>query len=681
GCHGKTTGRGGFRLSLFGFHPADDHYSITRAARGRLVFPAAPSRSLLLLKPTMSVPHGGGRRLEAGDADYDRLLRWIAESMPAAAPQAAELEGIELFPSERMLKRNSTQQMVVTAVYSDGTRRDMTRLAELESTSPSHATIDRSGLVQIADRTGETALIARLQGHVATARMTIPLDAADVPPVKLPIAGFIDRHVEQKLKTLRIPPSPVCTDSQFLRRAHLLIAGRLPEPAEARDFLSSTEPDRRTRLVRQLVRSPGFADYFAQKWAGILRNKRRDQAGRVRGTIAFHRWIRNAFAENMPYDEFARRILTATGDAAVNPPAQWYAEVRYLDRYVDDTAQVFLGLRIGCARCHHHPYENYSQEDYYGLAAFFTRVGRKGGNGARERRANEVIFVSPTGQVTHPLTGAVVEPHGLGGEEQQIPAWQDPREALADWLTADDNPYFARAMVNRVWGHFFGRGLVDPRDDMRTTNPPSNGPLLDALARDFVNSGYDIRQLVETICTSTAWQLSPEPNPWNLDDTTACSRFQPQRLSAEVLLDAIDSVTGVKTPWENLPLGTRAIALPDEDYSNRLLKLYGRPERESACECERVEQPSLTQALFMMHDEFLETRIGSDSGRAAQLAGDTRDEQERIRELFLAALCREPEPAELKQAMAYLHSGQPPHAAWCDLVWVLINMQEFQHVR
>ena len=681
GCHGKTTGRGGFQLSLFGFHPDDDHRTITSTGRGRLVFPAAPSSSLLLRKPSMTVPHGGGRRLDVGSPDYERLRRWIAGGLPPAAPGASPLSRIELYPPEQTLRPESTQQMLVTAVYADGTRRDMTRLAELVITSPSHAEIDRNGLVETTDRTGETAVVARLQGQVATARLTVPQVLPDNVPINLPVANFIDRHIRRKLVTLGIPPSPVATDSQFLRRACLQIAGRLPRTEETQAFLASTAPDRRTRLIRQLTHSPEYAEYLAQRWSGILRNKRRDQQTRQPGTMAFHRWIRNAMAANMPFDEFTRRILTATGNVSVNPPAQWYAEVRYLDRYVDDTAQVFLGLRLGCARCHHHPYESYSQEDYYGLAAFFTRIARKGGQGIRERAANEVISVKQTGQVQFPLTGEVIPPHGLGATPVNIPAWQDPRVALADWLTAPDNPYFARAMVNRLWAHFFGRGLVDPADDMRSTNPPSNGPLLDALAREFIDSGYDVRHMVETICDSTTWQLSPEPNDWNLDDTVAHSHYLPRRMNAEVLLDAIDALTGTPTSWEGLPAGTRAVALPDEDYSNRLLKLYGRPERDSACECERVEQPSLTQSLFMMHDEFLESKIHAEGGTARRLAAESRPLPERVRELFLTALSRPPSATELQQAVDYLAAEPEPHAAWCDLIWVLINMQEFQYVR
>lgn len=475
-CHGKSTGRGGFRLSLFGHHPEWDHEWITQGARGRRVFTAAPGASLLLRKPTMQVPHGGGRRLRLDSPEYALLLRWIASGTSWSNGHAPQLERLELFPPIVTLSTGRRQQLSVTAFYSDGSSRDVTRVVELRSNDATLIEVNEAGVARALERTGETAVIALLQGQAAVSRVAVPLENPQAKWPSFPVANFIDGHVERKLQGLRVAPSPLCDDATFLRRVTLHLAGRVPRIGEVEEFLGDRRPQKRKRLVRRLLHSADYADFFALKWSDLLRNKRRGQKDRAPGTITFHRWIRNAVARGMPYDRFVRAILTATGNVSVSPPAQWYAEVRYLDRYVDDTAQVFLGLRIGCARCHHHPFEDITQEDYYGLAAFFARLDRQGGVGVAERKSNETVFVKASGQVKHPLTGRVVLPHGLGGPVVEVPPYADPRHQLVDWMAAPDNPYFARAFVNRMWAHCFGRGLVEPIDDLRVTNPASNPP-------------------------------------------------------------------------------------------------------------------------------------------------------------------------------------------------------------
>ena len=710
GCHGKSTGRGGFKLSLFGFRPDDDYEFIAREGRSRRVFPGSPRKSLLLQKPAMQVPHGGGRRLEPGEPEYERLARWIGDGMPRSAGGSPELLELELTPAERVLASGSQQQMQATAIYADGTRRDVTRLVEFRTANSGIADVDASGLVTTGNSVGEAAIVAQLGSILAVSRILVPVTSPQVEFAEFPVRNLIDRHILRKLQLLDIAPSPVAGDAKFLRRATLQIAGRLPTVDEAEAFLASTDADRRSQLIRRLVHSADYADYFAQKWGDLLRNKRRGQSPRVPETMAFHRWIRNALARDMPWDEFATRILTATGPSLVNPPAQWYAEVRYLDRYVDDTAQVFLGVRIGCARCHDHPFESYTQNDYYGLAAFFGRVDRKGGAGVAERRAGETVIVKPTGSVKHPVTGEVVLPHGLGGPALKIPPREDPRRHLAAWLTGPDNPLFARALVNRMWAHFFGRGLVDPLDDMRSTNPASNEPLLNELSQWFVSNGYRIRPLVELICNSSAWQLDSMANADNLQDLQGYSRFYVRRLQAEVLLDAIDTATGSPTRYRGLPMQTRAIALPDEGYSNQFLTLFGRPKRESACECERDPAASLSQSLFAMNDSFLAGKIRSgtlikaltapvpadeqaaaaEDGTAEKTDAATADgrtttpvmtvQQQRIRQLFLATLTREPTPAEMQNAAAWLDSQEDTATAWRDLLWALLNTKEFMYL-
>lgn len=682
GCHGKTTGRGGFRLSLFGFTPRLDYESITREERGRRVFPGAAERSLLLHKPLNVVPHGGGRRLDSRQPEYARLRRWIAGNMPWGTSNAPRVKRLELFPASRVMRFGQRQRIAATAIYSDGSRRDVTRLVELRAHDPAIADVDeQSGIISTKNRVGETAIVAQFQGQAAICTVTVPVTDPNAPRPILKVRNSIDRHVLEKLTSLRIPPSDLASDSVFLRRASIQLAGRLPTLAETRAFLADEAPDKYDRLVDRHIASNGFADVMAQKWSALLRNKRRGQKTRIPGTKAFHGWIRDAFRKNMPFDRFVRGVLTATESVKENPPAQWYAEVRYLDRYVDDTAQVFLGIRIGCARCHHHPFEVFSQDDYFGLAAFFGRVGRTKGTGGLERAANESIYVKSTGTVTHPVSGKVVQPRGLGGPPLDIPPCDDPRGRLVDWMTEPGNPYFARAFANRMWAHFFGRGLIEPRDDMRATNPASNSKLLDALARKFVEHKFDVKHLARVICQSETYRVGSLPNRYNLEDSVANSRFLPQRIPAEILLDNIDAVTKVATSYKGLPAGTRAIQLPDEDYSNAFLKMYGRPDRMSACECERESKPTLRQSMFLMNDPFILKKIESKTGYAAKLAGDKRPMNQRVEELFLTALTRLPTSAERERALDYLRTEKDDKAAFADLLWALIHTKEFMYVR
>lgn len=684
GCHGKSTGRGGFKLSLFAFEPARDYDAISRGSRGRRIFPASPDESLLLTKATMSVPHGGGRRMEASDPEYALLREWIAADMPWGPSEAPRIQSLEIEPASPQLSLQAETPLVATAVYSDGSRRDVTRLTRFRTTNSAVADVDVRGVVRSETLAGETAIVAQYQGQAAVTRVIVPTaaPAADLDRrlAEFPIRNFIDRHIAHKLKQLQVAPANAAEDGAFLRRCTLQIAGRLPTLAETTGFLEESAPDKREHLIERLLASQHYADHFAQKWSDLLRNKRRGQKPRIPGTIAFHRWIRNALATNMPYDQFVREVITATGNVTVNPPAQWYAEVRYLDRYVDDTAQVFLGLRIGCARCHHHPFEKFSQDDYYGVAAFFARVDRKGGAGVAERRADETVFVKASGEVKHPVTGQVVAPHGLGGEAIVIAPYDDPRHALVDWMSQPDNPYFARAFVNRMWAHFFGRGLVEPMDDMRVTNPATIAPLLDELAAEFVKSNFDMKHVIRLICNSSTYQLSAAARDDNLAETQNHARFYPQRLTAEVLLDAVDQVTGVKTGFSGLPAGTRAIQLPDEDYSNKFLTLFGRPKRESACECERTAEPSLSQSLFLLNDSFLLGKATSSNGYAATLAGDEREHREKLRDLFLTVLCRNPGEQEFNDALAYIASEKDARTAYGNLLWALMSTKEFMYV-
>lgn len=680
GCHGKSGGRGGFQLSLFGYNPAADYDSIVKQTRGRRIFPESPEQSLLVRKPSGAMAHQGGLKLPQDGEAYQRLTRWIATGTPWGDKAPPTLLGITATPGTCNLGAKANQQILVTAKYSDGSTRDVTPLTDFLSNDTAIATVDEKGMVTTGERIGETAVACKYEGQIAIARVQVPLVKPDDPSrwPSLPPGNFIDKLVMAKLKELNVPPSPLVDDAGFLRRASLQLAGKIPSPEEVQAFLDDADPDRRTKMIDRLLESGDHADLFAQKWASVLRNKLRSQKTRVPGTIAFHRWIRNAILDNMPYDQFVREIITATGSPTMNPPAQWYAEVRYLDRYVDDTAQVFLGLRIGCARCHNHPSEKYTQEDYFGLAAFFARVDRKGGQGLKtERAADETIFIKAAGTVKHPVTEKVVLPHGLGGPELKIAPYDDPRSYLVDWMSQKDNPYFAKAFVNRMWSHFFGRGLVEPLDDLRASNPAVNEPLLDSLAQEFVKSRFDMRHLVRLMVNSNTYQLSATPTEDNLQDAYAHSRFYPQRLSAEVLYDAINIATKSAPPkFSDMPQGARAVQLPHEEYLDPLLELFGRPKRESACECERAAEPNMGQSIYFMNNPTFQNRVRT----VGQLAKDKRSHDEKVKFVFLSALSRLPTEREMSDAMEFLQSGDDVAAIYADLMWALLNTKEFLYI-
>ncbi len=670
GCHGKSGGQNGFRLSLLGFEPAEDYEYLVKEARGRRLFFPAPERSLLLLKATAEIPHGGGQRIERGSAAYQLLYRWIQQGARYGDPQAPVVTSIEVFPSSRLMDRKTQQQLAVIAYRSDGSYVDVTRMTQFDSNDGEMADVSVTGLVTTGDLTGTVAVMARYQGHVAVFRATIPLGLT----VELPEpSNVVDQHVFAQLKKLGLPPSALCDDATFLRRVTIDIAGRLPTLEEAEQFLADTRPNKRQILVDTLLDSPDYAEYFANKWSAILRNKRRTDVDR-RATFAFHAWIRDSFLANKPYDQFVAEILTATGQPDVNPPTAWYREVSDQAAQVEDTAQLFLGLRIQCARCHHHPFEKWSQQDYYGLAAFFSQVAKK----RADQPGLERIYHRPSApQAQNPKTGKAVPPTGLGGPSFQVPPYMDARQMLVEWMRAPDNPFFARALVNRYWKHFFGRGLVEPEDDMRVTNPASNPELLDALARDFVEHGFDLKHLIRTICLSDTYQRSAEPNQWNRDDKQNFSRYYPKRLHAEVLLDAINRVTDSATDFGGVPIGTRAVQLPDNGFNTYFLTVFGRPEASSACECERSSDANLAQSLHLLNSAEIQNKLTANDGRAARLAADQRPLAERVRELYLVAFSREPTAEELAIAQAYLDKTGDARRAFEDIVWALINTKEF----
>ena len=672
GCHGKSEGQNGFKLSLLGFEPAEDFEHLVHEARGRRLFPAAPTNSLLLLKATGEMPHGGGARMERGSPDYQTLVRWMEQGMPKGDPSAPVPVRLAVFPSERLLSPDSQQQLQVTAHYSDGSWQDVTTLVQYDSGAKEMATVTPAGLVSTAQQPGDAAVMVRYMELVGVFRATIPLGAplGDFPPER----NFIDQHVFAKLRTLGLPPAEVCDDATFLRRATLDIAGRLPKAAEAGAFASNPSPDKRAELVDRLLATTDYAEFFASKWSSLLRNKRSDRP--AYGTQAFYSWIRDNLHRNKPFSELASAIVSASGTISTSPAVAWYRTVQKPQDQMQDIAQVFCGQRLQCAQCHHHPYEKWSQQDYFGLAAFFSTVGRK----PSDQPAEEAIFHQWTeASAQNPRTGKPVKPTNLGGQTPTLTPRDDPRAALAAWLTAPENPFFAKMFANRYWKHFFSRALVEPEDDMRLTNPPVNPALLDALAAEFTRTGFDMKAFIRTICNSSTYQLSSLPNQHNASDRQNFSRFYPRRLQAEVLLDAIDSVTGLASRFPGQPVERRAVALPDDSFNagSYFLTVFGRPENTSACECERTQDSSLAQSLHLLNSKGIQEKLSAPAGRAAQLAKDPRPVESRISDLFVMAYGRPPETEETAKATQYLAAKKGEAGAWEDMVWALLNTKEF----
>jgi hypothetical protein len=685
GCHGKASGQNGFKLSLLGFEPEVDYSALVKEARGRRLFPAAPDRSLLLLKAAGGVAHGGGKRMDVGSDEYRLIRRWIAAGTPFGKPTDATVERISVTPDHRIMTRQNKQQFAVQAHYSDGSVEDITRRAQYESNDTEIAVVDADGLVRTLGLSGEAAIMVRYQSKVAVFRATVPL-GVKIPNYPFDQQTIVDKYTQRKWQKLGLVPSDRCTDEQFIRRVTLDITGSLPAPKQVAAFLADKDPKKRDKLIDNLLESSEYAYFFANKWADVLRVKRRGQPDRAKGTFAFHDWIRLAMVKDKPYDEFAREILSATGDENSSPPTVWYKELQQPEQFVDDTAQVFLGLRLACAQCHHHPYEKWSQDDYWGLAAFFARVDRKQYQvpGEQNQIAQQlVIKTRSSGSVTNKRTQQPAIMKALDGEPVKAGPDEDPREKLVDWMVEPKNPFFAKAVVNRYWAHFFGRGIVDPLDDMRLTNPPSNPELLEALAQDFIDHKFSLRHLVATICKSRTYQLSSMPNEFNQHDKQNYARYYPKRMSAEVLFDAVCQVTDSPTAFGGLPQDRhapkRAIMLPDESFSSYFLDVFGRPQRISACECERVSEANLAQALHLLNSDEIQGKLSRGGGRAEVMANDKRPDAEKVKELFVWAFAHEPTTEQLQFALEHIHKNEKQKKiAYENILWALLNTKEFQ---
>ena len=668
-CHGTPTGKGGFRLSLRGYLPDQDFLTLSREVAGRRINLLAAESSLLLTKPLGEVPHEGGLRVRRGSKSFEFMCDWIKEGAKDD-PKAPAAVKLEIVPESRVLNAPAkSQQLVVLLHLADGTIRDVTPICYYDSSSPEIAEVDPQAFVRFKGR-GEVAVIAHYLNLVATIRLMHLVEVPGFTLAAVPQNNLVDRAVFTKLNRLRISPSETSCDQEFIRRVYLDTIGVLPTPEEVREFESSTAADRRGQVIDRLLERPEFYDFWALKFADILRSN-----GRLiqpKGAYVFHRWIRAALERNMPMDQFVRTLLITDGSTFSNPAANYYRISRDPESSVETTAQLFLGVRIQCAKCHNHPFERWTQDDYYGFAAFFSQVGRKKGIQPEE----EVVYSTHSGDVRQPRTGQVMKPKALGGPVLDDPK-SDRRVRLASWLTSPENPFFARSLVNRIWFHLIGRGIVEPVDDFRDSNPASNDELLNGLTDSFVKSGYNLKSLIRTILTSRTYQLSARTNKLNASDTLYFSHALTKLLPAEVLLDAISTVTGTTTPFDGLPSGSRATQIPDGKMDNPFLKTFGRPARELACECERESDSNLSQALQLIGGATVNGKLHDDKGRMALLGKSGKSPQTITQELYQVALSRDPTSAETAAAIRHLKAAKDLRSAIEDLGWVLINSKEF----
>ncbi len=670
GCHGKAEGQNGFKLSVFGFDPPADRKALVMEGRGRRVFPPAPEQSLLLLKASGGMPHGGGVRIDRGSAQYQRLHAWIAQGMPAGSDETPQVLKIEITPGERQLAMQVQQQLRVVATFADGRTEDVTRLSRFQTNRESIAQVDDGGLVTAGQTPGDVAIMAAFLGHVDVFRAIIPRPDLKGKTPAPPRYNFIDELVDQKLEKLNIQPSGLCDDATFLRRVHLDLIGTLPTANETRAFLEDRKPGKRKRLVNRLLERPEFAEYWALKWADVLRVDRLVIGHK--GAYDYYQWIRDSFQQNKPYDQFVTELVAAEGPLSKAPAGLFYKVLKTPGERASTVSQVFLGTRIECAQCHHHPFDRWSQTDYHGMSAFFTQVGFK------DSPQGQLIGALSNRATKHPRTGEVIQAYALGTKQPEVPPEGDRRKLLAAWMTDPQNPWLAQSLANRMWAHFCGRGVVEPVDDFRLTNPPSNPELLQALAKELIDHKFDIKHLMRTIIASRTYQLSSKPNESNLQDEQNFSRALFKRIDAEVLLDAICQTTGVPEKFEGVPGGARAIQLWDSQVKHDFLKLFGRPVRASACECERSVEPSVAQVLHVLNSINLQGKLSHAGGSVAKLCRRSADDAALIEELYLTFYNRLPSPKEQKPLIEFLRENHTRRQiAVEDIAWSMINTPEF----
>ncbi len=690
-CHGNQNGKNGFKLSLRGEAPDFDFMVLTRDHLGRRTDRLNPAASLLLTKATATVPHEGGKRFDLGAREYEILKRWIAEGLRPDANDVPRLRRLDVTPIAQVLVEPTDRVTLrALATFSDGSQRDVTGLAVFD---PSNlvARVGGDGVVT-RNRTGETTITVRYLDRQAAAQLAFVPARPGFVWHDVPEFNDIDRHIFAKLRTLRMQPSELCSDGVFLRRAHLDAIGTLPTADEVRDFLADARSDKRARLIDALLKRPEFADFWALKWADLLRSE--EKVLDRKGVLVFQRWIRQSIAEGKPLNEFARELIAGRGSSYAEPAANFYRALRDPHTRGEAVAQVFLGVRMQCAKCHNHPFEQWTQTDYHSLAAFFARVqyrivanNRKDNLDKHEFDGEQIIYLDREGEVTHPRTKEVLRPLFPGADTPSFDADADRLRALADWVARPDNPFFARAQVNRVWSHLLGRGIVDPIDDFRATNPPVNASLLDALAKDFIDHRFDLRHLVRTIMNSRTYQLSAVPNDTNRDDETNFSHAFIRPLQAEVLLDAVAHTLGVPARFNGFPLGTRAVQLPGVGAARakkegptdaeRFLTAFGKPIRLLSCECERSEDTTLNQAFQLITGSMLNDMLAERDNRIGRLLAAGKSMAEVVDDLYLTALSRAPNATEKDAALVMIAKAKDQRAALEDLLWGLVNAKEY----
>jgi hypothetical protein len=694
-CHGALAGKGGFKLSLRGYAPEVDHFVMTRQALGRRIDRVDPAQSLVLLKPTMSINHGGGQKLEVMSRDFQILADWIASGAPAPKPNDPQIQRLQVFPPVAVLQPKEKLQVLVRAWYSDGRSRDVTHWTKFSSNQDLVATVDQEGRARVTGY-GEAAITVWFSNRVAACRIVSPLPHQVDAKIfaSAPRSNFIDEQILKKLQALHIPPSPACSDGEFIRRACLDAAGILPTPEEVKKFLADPVPDKRAKLIDALLDRPEFIDYWAYKWSDLLlvSTRRLPQSD----TWAFYQFIRQSVADNKPWDQFARDILTSTGNTLENGASNYFVLHKDVTDLTESTSVTFMGLSINCCRCHNHPLEKWTQDQYWEMANLFSRVAMKNG----ERSGSVSVQSQPTGEVYHPRRGIAMPPTPLDGKPMPVDSLTDRRKYFADWLTAPDNTYFAKALVNRVWRNFMGRGLVEAEDDLRETNPPTNEELFNALAKDFVEHKFDVKYLIRLIMNSAAYQRSSQPLPENASDDRYYSHYLVRRLSAEVMLDMYSQVTGIPTPFKNLysgvegglaptnnfPEGTRALQLPDSRVASSFLDSFGRPERMQTCSCERQQDSSVSQALHLNNGQTLNDKLRAKNSRVEQWLNEKVSDEEAVRRLFFLALCRQPTGHELNSFKTLMgDAAKDPKTTRReileDLFWAVLSGKEFMFNR
>jgi hypothetical protein len=675
-CHGAAAGKGGFKLTLRGYDPELDYAVLSRQALGRRVNKIEPARSLLLLKPTMAIGHGGGKRMEVNSLEYKVLAEWIAGGVKPPAEADPRIVRVEVTPKASTLLTGQEQQLKVLAHFSDGHAEDVTKWVKYSVADSAIASIDDDGKVKMQGN-GETAISVWYLSRVSFARVANPFPNKIAPEVfaKSPRHNFIDELVIKKLQTLQLAPSEQATDREFIRRAFLDATGTLPTPQEVESFLADSSNNKRAKLIDSLLTREEYVDYWTNRWSDVFLVSS-FKLGET-AMWSFYNWIRDSVAANKPWDKMAREIITANGNTLENGAANYYVMHKEVSDLTENASMAFLGMSITCARCHNHPLEKWTQKQYYQMANLFARVGMKNGT-----RAGDVqVYTNPAGEVNHPRLGKPLAPAPLDGEELKLDGTKDRRAHLAEWLTSPQNPYFAKAFVNRVWKNFMGRGLVEAVDDMRATNPPSNEELLEALTKDFTARGFDAKHLIRTIMNSAAYQRSSKPNETNKPDERYYSRYLIKRLPAEALLDAIAQVTGVPTEFPGYPAGTRALELPDARVNSYFLTIFGRPLRVTTCECERSAEPSVPQALHVINGETINQKLRAPGGIVDSFVKLGATDEMMINHLYLAALSRPPGQDEVKQLLTLLNESKSAanarRQAIEDLVWAVLTSKEF----